>query len=255
MDFSAFSATERRTLPPLVAVSAVAFALRPPAKARVGEAAASQSPSSASGAKPSKPSHGLGEHTTLWLPLVRRIRPPFLGVWALPGGPLHFDEPLGEAAERTLQSTVGRGPGYLEQLYSFGGLERSGSAQRLVTIAYWALYGQSEIAKSADAPVDNVEWFSADALPELAFDHADIVDYALWRLRMKTGYATVAHRFLGQEFTLAQLRGVHEAIVGHRVDPANFRRQTLAQGYLVDTGKTETGTKHRPATLYRLRNP
>ncbi|HCG45578.1 MAG TPA: NUDIX hydrolase [Corynebacterium flavescens] len=243
MDYSAFSATERRTLPPLVAVSAVAFALRPPAEARVAELSVGQGETGESGES----------GTTLWLPLVRRLRPPFSGVWALPGGPLRFDETLSGAAERTLLSTVGRGPAYLEQLYSFGGVERSGNAQRLVTIAYWAQYGRHELAQPAVGPVDNVEWFSADNLPELAFDHADIVDYALWRLRMKTGYATVAHRFLGPVFTLAQLRGVHEAILGHRVDPANFRRQTLAQGYLVDTGQTETGAKHRPATLYRLR--
>jgi ADP-ribose pyrophosphatase len=220
-----------------VAVSAVAFALRPPADAVT-----------ASGTDTG------GEQATLWIPLVRRVRPPFKGVWALPGGPLRFDETLTQAAENTLWDTVRHAPAYLEQLYSFGGLDRSGEAQRLVTIAYWALYGERELSAAQATGIDNVAWFSADALPALAFDHADIVDYALWRLRTKTGYATVAHRFLGETFTLTQLRGVHEAILGHRVDPANFRRQALAQGNLIDTGEVESGAKHRPASLYRLRS-
>ncbi|MFT4232101.1 MAG: hypothetical protein QM606_04890, partial [Leucobacter sp.] len=101
-------------------------------------------------------------------------------------------------------------------------------------------------------PDANVAWFSADRLPELAFDHAEIVAYALARLRSKTEYAAVAHRFLGPVFTLGRLRAVTEAVLGATVDPANFRRQALAQGNLVDTGERETGTPHRPARLYRF---
>ncbi len=302
MLYETLSATERRTLPPAVAVSTVAFALHPP------EGAARKTAEE--------------DGPTLWIPLVRRTRAPFLGHWALPGGPTQWDETLSDTALRTLRDAVLRDPGYLEQLYSFGGIERSAEAQRLVTIAYWALYGEHDLAARAgdrrsvaeddgrtvrenvtgrpesrenaaitrrwDDPgpvgapspsrapavaeergqaagwnpmVDpgsdrghNVAWFSADRLPDLAFDHAEIVGYALTRLRVKTEYASVAHRFLRPEFTLGQLRAVHEAILGHRVDPANFRRQALAQGTLVDTGEFETGTRHRPARLYRFRD-
>ena len=247
MDYSRLSASERRTAPPAIAVSAVAFALGAPEGAAIGD------PGETAGTVTAD----AGEATegTLWLPLVRRTREPFVGVWALPGGPIPWDETLAESAERTLRDTVGASPGYLEQLYAFGDVERSGRGQRLVTIAYWALYGENDLATPADAPVEheNIAWFSADRLPELAFDHADIVEYALWRLRMKTEYAAVAHRFLGGTFTLAQLRRVHEAILGTEVDPANFRRQALAQGHLVDTGEVETGTRHRPAKLFRFR--
>lgn len=114
-------------MPPAVAVSTVAFALRPPAGARLGDEA-----------------HGAAS-TTLWMPLVRRTRPPFEGLWALPGGPTQWDEGLSDTALRTLRASVLRDPGYLEQLYSFGGVGRSAAAQRLVTIAYWALYGEREL--------------------------------------------------------------------------------------------------------------
>lgn len=234
MRYEQASVSERLTMPPAVAVSTVAFALHPPQGAALGDP------------RPGSPS------VTLWIPLVRRTRAPFLGLWALPGGPTRWDETLADTALRTLDAAVLSSPGYLEQLYSFGGVERSAEAQRLVTIAYWALYGEADFAGAAEAPDPNVAWYSADALPELAFDHAEIVDYALERLRSKTEYAAVAHRFLGPVFTLAQLRAVHEAVRGRAVDPANFRRQALAQGHLVDTGEVETGTAHRPARLYRF---
>ena len=276
-------------MPPAVAVSTVAFALRPPEGALIGEGSCADDVSHADDAQTSRA-------ITLWLPLVRRTRAPFRGRWALPGGPTRWDETLSDTALRTLRAAVLRDPGYLEQLYSFGGVERSAEAQRLVTIAYWALYGEGDLAESPTpvpehgaaaqngdrsrrwddpdpasppaspepgdtAPGDttpgdpdpNVAWFSADRLPELAFDHAEIVAYALARLRSKTEYEALAHRFLGSTFTLTRLRAVTEAVLGEAVDPANFRRQALAQGNLVDTGEVETGGRHRPARLYRFR--
>lgn len=233
MQYETASVSERRTLPPAVAVSTVAFALHPPAGVALGPGAEAD----------------LG--TTLWIPLVRRTRPPFRDCWALPGGPTQWNETLADTALRSLKDAVLHEPGYLEQLYSFGSVERSADAQRLVTIAYWALYAAHDLAGD---PVEdpNVAWFSADRLPELAFDHAEIVAHALDRLRVKTEYAEIAHRFLGSVFTLGQLRSVHEAILGESVDPANFRRQALSRGRLADTGAYETGTRHRPARLYRF---
>ena len=279
MPYGNASVSERRTLPPAVAVSVVAFALHPPHDAERDETALSAHPG-----------------TAIWVPLVRRTRAPFLGQWALPGGPTEWDETLADTALRTLRAAARRDPGSLEQLYSFGSVERSAEAQRLVTIAYWALYGERELAAPAldlgeaktddgdhgpDPDLDptprrwddpapaaqptqrppaasregesgNVRWFSADALPTLAFDHAEIVAHALARLRARTEYAAVAHRFLGAEFTLSQLRTVTEAVRGEAVDPANFRRQALARGGLVDTGRLATGGAHRPARLYRF---
>ncbi|WP_449279222.1 NUDIX hydrolase [Leucobacter sp. GX0328] len=284
MQYESASVSERRTMPPAVAVSTVAFALRPPLGAVLGSTAGAEGV-------------GSGRAPTLWIPLVRRTRAPFQGLWALPGGPTRWNETLADTALRSLHAAVLRPPGYLEQLYSFGGVERSAEAQRLVTIAYWALYGEHDLAASpslaAPSPADddgapsaaarwddaapaaglepdpadadeagdtepadpNVAWFSADDLPALAFDHAEIVAYALERLRSKTEYSAIAHRFLGPVFTLGQLRAVHEAVRGEPADPANFRRQELARGTLVDTGEFETGTPHRPARLYRFRDP
>ncbi len=179
------------------------------------------------------------------LPLVRRTRDPFEGLWALPGGWLGHDESLDAAASRTLAETTGLAPSYLEQLYAFGAVDRSPS--RVVSIVYWALVREDE---SRIPQQENVRWYDAAALPRLAFDHNDIVDYALWRLRNKVGYSRIAHGLLPDEFTLAQLREVYEAILGRRLDPANFRRQVENSGTLIPTDDFRTGS-HRPARLYR----
>lgn len=186
---------------------------------------------------------------TLWLPLVRRIREPYEGQWALPGGPLECDEDLASSASNTLKRTTGLEPRYLEQLYAFGNVDRS-PGDRVVSIVYWALVEQDEVARAVDG--ENVEWFVADELPPLAFDHTAIVDYALARLRAKITYTPIAHAFLPPEFTLADLRAVHEAVLRTTLDPANFRRQALASKTLVPTGTCLQGTSHRPPALFRF---
>ena len=183
---------------------------------------------------------------TLWLPLVRRIREPYEGRWALPGGPLLPDEDLAASARHTLERTTGLTSSYLEQLYSFGTVERS--PERVVSIVYWALVRSDEVARAVDG--ENVRWFVADEIPALAFDHNGIVQYALNRLRAKITYSPIARFFLAPEFTLAELRAVHEAVLLKRIDPANFRRQALATKTLVPTGNQITGTSHRPPALY-----
>ena len=188
----------------------------------------------------------------LAIALVKRIRAPFEGLWALPGGPLKSSEALGSAAARNLRETTGLNPRYLEQLYAFGGLDRGPGItpeDRLISIVYWALVGTEE-AELALAH-ENVGWFWLDSLPELAFDHSLIVEYALWRLRNKLEYSRLALGFLGETFTLAQVREVYEAVLGRELDPGNFRRMVETDAAIVPTGEKLAGTKHRPPQLYR----
>jgi 8-oxo-dGTP diphosphatase len=218
---SAANVSERLAQPPALAISTVIFTLRP----------------SESSGRP-----------TLWLPLVRRIREPFKDLWALPGGPLTQAESLQDAAARNLADTTGLAPNYLEQLYAFGGLHRSPS-QRVVSIVYWAMVQSTEAALAQES--ENVKWFRADGLAELAFDHNQIVDYALWRLRNKMAYGSIAYHLLGEKFTLAQVREVYEAVLDRTVDPANFRRQLKQTAHIEATEEYLQGGKHRPPRLYR----
>ena len=214
--------SERQLAPPSLAISTVIFALRP---------------SERSG------------RPTLWIPLVRRIREPFKGQWALPGGPLTHSESLQDAASRNLRETTGLAPNYLEQLYAFGGLHRS-PTQRVVSIVYWALVQPTEAALADES--ENVRWFRADRLGDLAFDHNAIIDYALWRLRNKMAYGSIAYHLLGEYFTLAQVREVYEAVLDRELDPANFRRQIKATPEIEETDEYLQGGKHRPPRLYRF---
>jgi hypothetical protein len=196
--------------------------------------------------------HPKSGQLTLWLPLVRRIRQPYQGQWALPGGPLAPEHDLVTSARQTLESTVGISETYLEQLYSFGAIGRSADREsRTVSVVYWALVPRDR----EPAVVDGVEWFVADEVPQLAFDHNEIVDYALARLRAKITYSPIALAIVGSEFTLADLRTVHEAVLRKSLDPANFRRQVLAGGTVVTTGTCLQGTSHRPPKLYRAAAP
>lgn len=189
------------------------------------------------------------ERPSLRLPLVRRLREPGRGRWALPGGWLPADEALEGAAARTLEETTGLTPKYLEQLYTFGAVDRS-PGERVVSVVYWALVHSDEVERAvAD---ENVQWFDEDVLPDLAFDHREIIDYALERLRTKLEYSRIAHAFLGETFTMTELRAVHEVVLRKRLDPANFRRTMEASGSLVDTGERLSGTRHRPPALYRF---
>ena len=186
------------------------------------------------------------DRASVVIPLVRRTRDPHEGLWALPGGWLDISEGLDAAASRTLAETTGLAPSFLEQLYAFGAVDRSPT--RVVSIVYWALLRSDEVDLAK--PLENVAWFDAASLPRLAFDHNEIVEYALWRLRNKAGYSRIAHGLLADEFTLAELREVYEAILGRRLDPANFRRQVENSGNLLPTDRFRTGS-HRPARLYR----
>lgn len=206
--------------------------------------------------------------SSLWLPLVRRLREPYKGQWALPGGPLPSDLSLEQAAGSTLKRATGLVPGYLEQLYAFGDVLRTpdhhvkrdggpltvpaadeAPANRTVSVVYWASIPATEVSRTRVH--ENIRWFPLDELPVLAFDHNEIIEYAKYRLQNKVEYSRIAHSFLGEEFTLAQLREVYEAILERPLDPANFRRQIAASKSIIDTGRRVEGTRHRPPRLYR----
>lgn len=190
-----------------------------------------------------------GRGAGLGIPLVRRIRSPFQGMWALPGGMVPDDAGLEAAARHTLQETTALEPTYLEQLYAFGDIDRSPD-RRVVSIVYWALVRADEAGRVNVG--ENVKWFGADDLPALAFDHNLIVEYALWRLRTKVEYGRIAHAFLGDTFTLSELREVHETVLRRELDPANFRRQIETSGAITPTDEVVLGGRHRPPRLYRF---
>src|SRR5260221_11539430 len=185
--------------------------------------------------------------------LIKRRSWPFEGMWAIPGGFVNIDESLETAAKRELQEETGVEDVYLEQLYTFGDPGRD-PRTRVITVVYFALLNSDHLqVRAADDAVE-VGWFSVYHLPPLAFDHAQILNYALERLRGKLEYTRIAFNLLPEEFTLRELQRVYEIILHRTLDKRNFRKKILATGILEDTGAKKMEGTHRPARLYRF-NP
>lgn len=182
--------------------------------------------------------------------LIRRGRSPFRGGWALPGGFVRADETLDEAARRELQEETGLRDVYLEQLYTFGDPDRDPRG-RTVTVAYVALIRPAPLHASTDAA--EAGWFPAVRPPRLAFDHARILRTAVARLRAKLGYTTVGFQLLPRTFTLSDLQGLYETILGRRLDKRNFRKKVLSLGLLATAGGKRAAGAHRPAQLYAFK--
>jgi 8-oxo-dGTP diphosphatase len=181
--------------------------------------------------------------------LVRVREGPCAGQWAFPGGRVGARESLGDAARRELSARTGIGAIYLEQLRTFGELDRDPRA-RVVSTAYFALVPAKEMVAQSGKYTD-VGWFSIRRLPPLAYDHQAIARAALERLRAKLAYTNIVYGLLPREFSLGELQVIYESILGRRLDRRNFRKKLLATGLLVTVGKQRRGA-HRPAALYRF---
>ncbi len=182
--------------------------------------------------------------------LVRRGTDPFRGSWAIPGGFLHEEESLEAAARRELVEETGVKDVYLEQLYTFGTPNRDPRG-RVTTVAYFALISpERTIAAGTDA--EEVGWFPIGDLPALAFDHREILDTALLRLRNKLEYTTVGFQLLSKKFTLTELQRVYEAILGRKLDKRNFRRKMALLRILRPLQEWRRGGVRRPAQLFEF---
>lgn len=184
--------------------------------------------------------------------LVKRKYPPFAGIWAIPGGFVRMEESLEDAAVRELAEETGVTDVYIEQLYTFGAPHRD-PRTRVITVAYFALVPHDAIQHRPGDDAAETAWFSMFDLPELAFDHAQILSYALQRLRYKLEYTAVGFELLPDAFTLSELQHAYEIILGEQLDKRNFRRKILSSEVLEETGRKKKEGEGRPAMLYRYR--
>lgn len=183
--------------------------------------------------------------------LIKRKLSPFQGKWALPGGFVHIDENLEEAAKRELKEETGIEKVFLEQLYTFGEVNRD-PRERVVTVAYYALVklGGHKIQAMTDAV--KAAWFSVDELPELAFDHERIIETALQRLKGKVRYQPIGFELLPKKFTLFQLQKLYEIILEQKLDKRNFRKKILSMDLFMELDEVEEDVAHRAAKLYQF---
>lgn len=200
--------------------------------------------------------------------LIRRDATPYKGQWMLPGGVVHAQESLVQAAERVLMEKAGLSGVYLEQLYTYSEPDRD-PRDRAFSVAHMALVNHERFLKLK--PHDHetavarllipwegeqggpVEACTAEgkALP-LAFDHAEMLGLAVKRMRGKLDYTPVGYQLLPKAFTLSQLQRVHEGILARSLNKDSFRRRMLASGELEATGESQSDVEHRPAALYHF---
>lgn len=183
--------------------------------------------------------------------LIRMKKIPFQGMWALPGGLIENDETLDEAALRTLREETGVTDLYLEQLYSFSRIDRD-PLGRVISAAYMALIPSHDVELKTSSKYSAVGWWGTENLPTLAYDHAEIVVYAVKRLRWKMGYTNAAWSLLPAEFTMSELQSVYEAVLGEEFDRRNFRKKILSLDLIHSVKEGVIRGAHRPATLYRF---
>lgn len=185
--------------------------------------------------------------------LIKRANEPFKGAWALPGGYNTADDTTLQAVNRVLQTKVGVAPtdlNYIEQLYTFDTISRDPRGHA-VSVSYLGLSNILEPRTSGTT--QDPSYFPVSNLPDLAYDHAEIVSYALERLRSKLMYTTIAYALMPETFTLTQLQSVYETVLGRILDKRNFRKKFLSFDQVEPTGERFQDGAHRPALLYRFK--
>jgi len=190
--------------------------------------------------------------------LVMRHEDPYLNQWSLPGTLVRRSESLEQAAYRTLSEKIRAQNLYLEQLYTFGDPGRDPREApdqygvRYLSVSYFALVRFEDAQLIADG-VSGIAWYPIHQVPDLAFDHNQILEYGYRRLRNKLEYSPVAFDVLPEMFTLNDLYQLYTTVLGENFsDYSNFRARLLKLGFLSDTGVKASRGAGRPASLYRF---
>jgi hypothetical protein len=196
------------------------------------------------------------------------------GLFALPGGFVRRNESLQDAVTKGVVQRTGINNLYLEQFYTFGGLDRSDSEamerilkmngldpkanewllDRFISIAYYALINFEEVNPVPDALADSIDWYSLDELPPLMMDHNEIVQNALDTLRANLDRKLLGMNLLPEKFTMKELQNVYEKIMGEPLNRIAFQRKMLATNALIRLEKRFTGGAHRAPYLYSFKN-
>ncbi|MDB6156226.1 MAG: hydrolase [Chthoniobacteraceae bacterium] len=180
--------------------------------------------------------------------LIQRGIAPFKGKWALPGGFVRKDETIDQAAGRELLERTGLTNVFLEQLYTFGAVDRD-PRERVVSVAYYALV---KLCEHPATDMSDAAWFPVAKPATLAFDHAEILKTGLSRLRGKVRYEPIGFELLPEKFTLSQLQHLYESVLQTTLDKRNFRKRILSMELLVSLKGELCSGAHRPAQLFRF---
>lgn len=186
--------------------------------------------------------------------LSHRLKNPFKGCYSLPGGFVETNLSLDENASNILKKDTGVSDVYLEQLYTFGKVDRD-SRGRVLSTAYYALIDSEKVKLSVTDKYDEIKWFSISDLKkiDIAFDHREIIETALSRVYNKIEYTNIAFQLLPEKFTLAELQEVYEVILDREVDKRNFRKKIFELDMLDELDEFKKEGRMRPARYYSFK--
>ena len=183
--------------------------------------------------------------------LIKRKEEPFNNTWTLPGGFLLMKEGFEEAARRILQAKTGVANLYLEQLYTFGDVERDPRG-RVLSVAYYALVDPRKLELMVGIAATDIKWFEINKLPKTGFDHKEIIKQAFNRLKSKILYQPIGFELLDKKFTLTELQFLYECILQRLIDKRNFRKRLLESKIIKTTGEKRSGLKNRAPELFQF---
>lgn len=181
--------------------------------------------------------------------LIERGVEPYVGKWALPGGFLREDDETAfHGACRELKEETNADI-FMEEVGTYSNKDRD-PRERVITIAFFQLVVKDKYDVFGGDDAKQAKWFPVNEIPELAFDHNQIVNDAMEKLRQQIHFKPIGFQLLDEKFTMSQLQAIYEAILGRTLDRRNFRKKMLALGYIIDTKKKETGNAYRSPHIY-----
>ncbi|MFH6961251.1 NUDIX domain-containing protein [Flavobacterium plurextorum] len=191
------------------------------------------------------------EEGSLEVLLVQHAEGISKGKWGLPGGWIHKNESTDNAAQRLLSELTGLDNIYLEQLKAFGDPDRF-PLRRVITIGYYALVKREDYNIKVGFTASDAKWYKINSIPNLIYDHNEILSYSLQHLRNRVRHAPIGFNLLPEKFTLLQLMHLYEEILGVELEKSNFRRKILHMKLLLELDEKEQDVSHRAAKLYKF---
>jgi 8-oxo-dGTP diphosphatase len=183
--------------------------------------------------------------------LVQHAEGESIGKWGLLGGYMKREESADDAAHRIVYELTSLDNIYLEQLKAFTNPDRV-PERRVVTIGYYTLVNREDYNIKASLSVIEAKWYKIDMIPELIFDHSEILNFSLMQLRNRVRQAPIGFNLLPEKFTLLQLMHLYEEILGIELDKSNFRRKILHMKLLIELDEKQKAVSHRAAKLYKF---
>lgn len=185
--------------------------------------------------------------------LIKLNREPFGGNWALPGGLIKTNETLRQTALRHLNLTEQSAKKiYLDQLWAYSDIKRD-PRQRVISIAFLGIARQQNSIKLIKSEAySEAKWFPRDQLPKMAYDHEEMLAWAIKRIQQKAERSIITLAFLPAKFTLTQMQKIYETVVGDSLDKRNFRKKIIALGLVMPLKKQLFEARGRPAKMFRV---